>query len=136
MLLEKTRAEEFPLLQGSNAHVVMEVNSNDSLPSVMAMPGQVWHRSHYWLLPAAQAMLTYCKGFGSGKGSVYFACLLHHTALAYVRDCCWHGILHLPSAVPLEVRTSVSDTIETLQQRACMSPYMCAWQHEGEETSI
>ena len=104
-----------PLLQGSNAHVVMEVNSNESPPSVMAMPSQIWQRSHYWLLPAAQALLTYSRCFGSGEGTIHFACLLHHPALAYVKDCCWRGIPHVPSAVPVEVRTSVSDTIETLQ---------------------
>ena len=106
---------KIPLLQGSNAHVVMEVNGNESPPSVMAMPSQIWQRSHYWLLPAAQALLTYCRCFGSGEGTIHFACLLHHPALAYVRDCCWRGIPHVPSAVPVKVRTSVPNTIETLQ---------------------
>ena len=113
-LLQGSPGKDIPLLQGSNAHVVMEVNSNDSPPSVMAMPGQIWQRSRYWLWPAAHALLTYCRCFGSGKGSAHFACLLHHPALAYVRECCLHETQNMPSAVPIEVRTSVSQTLETL----------------------
>ena len=103
-----------PLMQGSNAHVVMEVNSNDAPPSVTAMPSHIWQRSHYWPSPAAQALLTYCRCFGKGKGSAHYACLLSHPALAYVRECCLPKIQRLPAAVPIEVRTSVSNTLEIL----------------------
>ncbi len=90
-------------VQGSNAHVVMEVCSNDAPPPVTALPSQIWYRDRHWFCPAAHALLTHCKHLGGSTGRTSFTCLLSHPALAYLGDYSMNGMRRIPAAVLLEV---------------------------------
>jgi len=90
-------------VQGSNAHVVMEVCSNDAPPSVTTLPSHIWQRDRHWFCPAAHALLTYCKRLSGSAGRTFFTCLLSHPALAYLGDYRMKGMQSIPAAVPLEV---------------------------------
>lgn len=91
-------------LQGSNAHVVMEVSSNNASASVTALPGQIWQRERHWFCPAAQALLTCCsRSSAAGASRVSFACLSSHPALAYLHDHTRQGVQCIPAAVYIQV---------------------------------
>ena len=89
-------------MQGSNAHVVMEVNSSEAPGSVMDPGSQMWQRSRHWFVPAAHPLLQQVSG-GSG-GQMRFSGLVAHPGLAHLGDCCSNGKAMLPAGILLEVR--------------------------------
>ena len=90
-------------LQGSNAHVVMEVSSSTASASVTALPDQIWQRDRHWFCPAAHALLTYCSRSSARASRVLFTCLPSHPALAYLQDHTRQGLQSVPAAVCIQV---------------------------------
>lgn len=96
--------------QGSNAHVVMEANSNDGVPSVADLPRQIWRRGRHWFAPLAHPLLTRATLAGDpsrpDQATVRFVSLLTHPFLAYLGDCRIGGRSVIPAAALLEVRVA------------------------------
>ena len=89
------------LMQGSNAHVVMEVNSDEAPRSVMDPGSQIWQRSRHWFAPAAHPLLQQVSS--GSEGQMRFSGLTQHPRLAHLGDCCSNGKATLPAGILLEV---------------------------------
>ena len=113
-------------VQGSNAHVVMEVCSHDAPASVTALPSQMWQRERYWFSPAAHALLTYCRDSGGGQGSINFVCVIAHPALAYLSDHRIRGVPVPPEAMYVEVTRFLSLLHATMPANLIVGRFDCA----------
>ena len=113
-------------VQGSNAHVVMEVCSHDARASVTALPRQMWQRNRYWFSPAAHALLTCCRSTESSQGSIEFVCVITHPALAYLSDNRIRGVPLLPEAMCTEVSHFLSLLHATTRAIPILSCLDCA----------
>ncbi|BDA51455.1 probable oleandomycin polyketide synthase, modules 5 and 6 [Coccomyxa sp. Obi] len=105
--------------QGSNAHVVMEANSNDGVPSVADLPRRIWHRSRHWFAPLAHPLLTRAQTLATkstlparpDQATVCFVSLLTHPSLAYLGDCRIGGRSVIPTAALPEVVSAVAKVL-------------------------
>jgi hypothetical protein len=87
--------------QGSNAHVVVEVNSSEPTPSITDTGSPIWQRARHWFAPAVHSMLQSYSGCSAGQ--LRFCGLLPHPALVHLGGCRSGGEHVLPIGAAAEV---------------------------------
>ncbi|CAL8465603.1 g5139 [Coccomyxa elongata] len=104
--------------QGSNAHVVMEANGNDGVPSVADLPRQIWRRGRHWFTPLAHPLLTRATLAENpslparpDQATVWFVSMLTHPSLAYLGDCRIGGCSVIPAAALLEMVSASGEVL-------------------------
>lgn len=92
------------LRQGSNAHVVLEVDSSESLSSITDLPKQQWQQSRHWFAPSASALLQRVISPTKGTSStVKFCGKLRQPSVAYFGDFAVCGQRIIPSGIAIQV---------------------------------
>ena len=87
-------------VQGSNAHVVAEVFSDEMLALVHALPSMPWRRARAWCIPESHLLL---RAAAVAASACLFTAPVSHPSLAGLRSCCLAGSGCSP-AVGLEAR--------------------------------
>lgn len=117
-------AHQFLVVQGTNAHVVLEAKMPDmdtqqgsSTGSILTDPNAAcWQRGSFWFKPLAHPLLLSCSRAGgqglpkmpqsipTGSIMLHMQLDLGHPRLAFLGDHVIHGQAALPAAVAVEVR--------------------------------
>ena len=95
-------------LQGTNAHVTLEVTPESVGRALFHSPQQLWKRTRHWFRPAPHALLTSARLME--HSSLEAEVLMHGTPLAkpsasFLREMSVNGAACLPVAAAVEVRS-------------------------------
>ena len=133
------------LLQGTNAHVVLEAKMSDQdhhtgPESTVTQPNTAcWHRSSFWFKPLSHPLLLTCSREGSqglpklpqspptGVLRLQIQLDMAHPRLAFLGDHVARGQPILPTAVAIEVWSCLFDTVfdQGCPARVCHEACTC-----------
>ena len=96
-------------LQGTNAHVALEVTPDSVGPALFHSPQQPWKRIRHWFRPAPHALLTTAR-LMQHSSSLEAEVLMHGAPLAkpaasFLREMSLNDAACLPVAAAVEVRS-------------------------------
>ncbi|KAK9830427.1 hypothetical protein WJX72_011727 [[Myrmecia] bisecta] len=112
--------------QGTNAHVIMEVDSNAPLRSIYSTPAQPWQRRSFWFRPLSHALLRRHVSSSIAKSGnmgvqLQMRGVFSAPALAYVWDNLVDGMAVVSPAIALEAVYAAAALLNTSTAKPALS---------------